>query len=114
MARHEMQLNAAAFQKIQSGRKKVELRLYDEKRQRVQIGDDILFTHRDNGDALLCQVVGLCRFADFADLIETLGAGKCGWDEAGDPAMHCKGMDAYYSRENMEKYGVLGIVIRPL
>ncbi len=36
---HQMKLQNSPFQKIQKGMKTIELRLYDEKRQKVKVGD---------------------------------------------------------------------------
>ena len=38
---HQMKLKLSPFQKIKNGSKTIELRLYDEKRQKVQVGDFI-------------------------------------------------------------------------
>ena len=40
---HEMKLNKEPFEKIRDGKKTIELRLNDEKRQRVRVGDSIVF-----------------------------------------------------------------------
>ena len=39
--RHEMRLHDVPFKKIQAGTKTIEMRLYDEKRQMIQVGDEI-------------------------------------------------------------------------
>ena len=36
---HEMKLHESPFKKIKSGKKTVELRLYDDKRRKINIGD---------------------------------------------------------------------------
>ena len=45
---HYMKLNPEPFDKIASGKKTIELRLYDEKRKTVLPGDEIIFTHIHN------------------------------------------------------------------
>jgi ASC-1-like (ASCH) protein len=45
--KHEMKLNVEPFNKIKSGKKTIELRLNDEKRQLVKIKDLIEFTNRE-------------------------------------------------------------------
>lgn len=45
---HQMKLKSEPFEKMKSGAKTVELRLNDEKRQLVQIGDFIEFTLIDD------------------------------------------------------------------
>ena len=41
---HKMKLKLSPFEKIENGSKMIELRLFDEKRQKVQVGDFIEFT----------------------------------------------------------------------
>ena len=41
---HEMSLQPEPFGKIESGAKTIELRLYDGKRQKIRIGDTIIYT----------------------------------------------------------------------
>ena len=42
---HNMHLHPEPLEKIRAGHKTIEFRLYDEKRQRIQIGDKIVFTN---------------------------------------------------------------------
>ena len=44
---HEMRLNDEPFQAIKDGTKTIEMRLYDEKRRMIQVGDVIRFTNRE-------------------------------------------------------------------
>ena len=47
-----MKLNASPFEMIKSGVKSIELRLYDEKRQKIKIGDTIIFTNTLTGEKI--------------------------------------------------------------
>ena len=61
--RHEMTLFPKPYASIDSGQKTIELRLYDEKRQSIQIGDQIRFTNtQDASQTTLCEVVQLHVF----------------------------------------------------
>ena len=40
---HEMNLNETSFRNIQEGLKTLELRIYDEKRKKIELGDIIRF-----------------------------------------------------------------------
>ena len=40
---HKMKLNESPFERIKNGTKTIEFRLYDEKRQKINIGDTIIF-----------------------------------------------------------------------
>jgi ASC-1-like (ASCH) protein len=44
--KHEMRLHDGPFKLIKAGSKTIELRLYDEKRQEIKVGDEIEFTSR--------------------------------------------------------------------
>lgn len=110
---HYMKLNPEPFLKIACGYKTIELRLNDEKRQAVRVGDRIVFEITDgSGQTLETEVTALHHFADFAELYEALPLDRCGYLpeelESASPA----DMEAYYSLEKQEKYGVLGIGVR--
>lgn len=105
---HQMKLRLSPFEKIKNGSKTIELRLYDEKRQQVQVGDFIEFTCLDNpNQRIQTRVTALHRFASFSELYEALPKEKLGYNLADTPAPNH--MDEYYSQEDQEKYGALGI-----
>lgn len=107
----EMKLNTEPFERIKSGRKKLELRLFDEKRQRLDIGDIIIFSRLpDMEDKLAVKVMGLCRFATFTDLFATISPDMCGID-VDTIEKKTALMRKYYSEEEEKKYGVLGIKV---
>ena len=66
---HEMSLQPKYFDFIKDGTKRIELRLYDEKRQSIQIGDIIEFAKSDD-EKFKAEIVGLLRYNSFADLFE--------------------------------------------
>ena len=45
---HQMKLNDAPFEMIEQRMKTIELRLWDEKRRSIAIGDKIAFIHAEN------------------------------------------------------------------
>ena len=106
---YEMKLNANPFASVKSGEKRVEMRLRDEKRARIKIGDQIQFIHADTGEGLLCKVVALYPYDSFEDLYRNHDKISIGYkaDEVADP----NDMLAYYPAEKIAKYGVLGIGI---
>lgn len=69
MTHHTLTLATEPFNAIAAGRKTIESRLYDEKRQTIQIGDTLTLTNRDNpSEAVTATVIGLLRYATFHDL----------------------------------------------
>ncbi len=108
---HNMKLFASPFEMIKSGCKTIELRLYDEKRQQIKVGDKIVFTSTASGEKLTATVLKLHRFDSFKELYKSLPLLKCGYTEKDIDTAHPSDMDAYYSLEKQSKYGVVGIEI---
>ena len=106
-----MNLSPSPFSKIADGSKTIELRLCDGKRQKITVGDTIVFTNTENGETISAFVCALHKFADFEELYKTLPLEKCGYDEQELSTAHHTDMELYYSNEKIQKYGVLGIEI---
>lgn len=110
---HNMQLQSAPFEMIKNGTKTIELRLYDEKRRKIQIGDTIVFALTSNcTETLRVKVIDLFVFDSFAELYNALPLLECGYTEDDIDTASPKDMDVYYSLEEQQKYGVIGIKIR--
>ncbi len=110
---HTMRLQPVPFEMIKSGAKTIELRLYDEKRRKILIGDDIVFVHTENqNETLKVKVIDLHIFDSFDELYDALPLLECGYTEEDIETASPKDMDLYYSREEQQKYGVVGIKIR--
>ena len=110
--KHEMRLREAPFRAIGCGQKTVEMRLYDEKRQKICVGDEILFIHAEREEErLFCRVTALWRFASFAELYKTLPLTACGYTAEEARTASPDDMAQYYSPEEQERYGVLAIGI---
>lgn len=109
----EMKLNKEPFRKIQSGKKTIELRLFDEKRSQIREGDAIHFFMVGEPDQkLLVEVLKIHRFPSFKELYENLPLSKCGYESDDRAAADYRDMLAYYSEEEEKKYGVVGIEFR--
>jgi len=110
---HEMKLNSAPFEMIKSGEKTIELRLYDEKRQQIKVGDIITFTNTSNGEKMSATVKKLHRFDTFNELYQALPLLLCGYTPEDIDSAHPSDMEQYYSVEEQRKYGVVGIELCP-
>lgn len=109
---HEMNLNHLPFTKIKSGEKTVELRLYDEKRRKISVGDSIIFTDATDGEKIVKQVIALHIYASFELLYGELPLDKCGYGAQEAPTASHLDMRAYYTEEQEKKFGVVGIELR--
>ena len=101
MTVHNFKLHKQPFSLIKSGQKTIELRLYDEKRKTVKLGDTLVFTNADKQGVQFCKVIGLHRYSSFEALYGEISVEKYGHSGTD--------MSVYYSAEEQEKYGVVGI-----
>lgn len=109
---HYLNLNPQPFALIQSGQKTIELRLYDEKRSQIKVGDTLVFVHtEDTFKTLTARVTALHRFPDFGALYAALPLERCGYLPEEIPTASPEDMNIYYSAEKQAKYGVVGIEI---
>ena len=107
---HNMKLDPAPFYAIRDGEKIFELRLYDEKRQRLAVNDFIEFTNAKNrAKRIRARITALHRFDSFEELFRSLPPERCGYPKGASPADAAKGMEAYYTPEAQAEWGVLGI-----
>lgn len=106
---HYMNLVPTAFVKIADGNKTIELRLNDEKRQRINVEDTIVFNCSSTKDIITAQVSGLHKFFDFKELYNALPLEMCGYTVAELDTAHYTDMEQYYNKEQIKKYGALGI-----
>ena len=63
-----MRLHKGPFELIKNGSKTIELRLYDEKRQMINVGDTITFENRSDGDKIKVKVIALHKYPNFEEL----------------------------------------------
>ena len=103
---HKMKLNEKPFENIKNGTKTIEFRLYDEKRQKVKINDQIEFSKLpDLQEKLLVEVIELYREKTFENLFRKL------YTDEEEIIKKVKAMYEIYSPEEEKKYGVVGIKI---
>ena len=112
---HNLRLNPAPFAMIAQGIKTIELRLYDEKRQLINVDDEIIFTNTEDGaKQIRAKVLALHKFSSFEELYANLPLLKCGYTDADIHTASPKDMEEYYSRDKQKKYGVVGIEIEEM
>lgn len=104
-----MFLRDQPFSSIKNGSKKVEMRLYDEKRRLIEIGEQIEFTNTLSKEKLYVKVVALTFFKDFEKLYNNYDKTLLGYEK--DEIAHHSDMEKYYSLSEQQKYGVLAIEI---
>ena len=68
---HEMKLQPKYYDYILKGTKRIEIRLNDEKRQAIKLGDKIRFLKEPNlNESIEAKVIGLLKYSSFEDLFK--------------------------------------------
>lgn len=108
--KYYMHLKENPFLKIWEGKKTIELRLYDEKRRKIKVGDLIEFENESNPrQKITANVIAIHTFESFMQLYAELPLEKCGYAPNEVNQASASDMDAYYAPEEQKKYGVVGI-----
>ena len=112
---YTMRLAAKPFERMRNGSKSIELRLCDEKREKIRPGDTILFTRLDSpDDTLQREVSAIYRFSCFEELYQALPLCDLGYSEDEIPMASSRDMEEFYSQEEQAKYGVMGLRLVPV
>ena len=108
---HEMKLQPEYYNFILNGTKRIEIRLYDEKRQQIKIGDVIKFLKEPElNDSFNAKVIGLLRYNSFEEMFKDFDISILS-DESMTKDELISVLEQFYTKEKQEKYGVLGIRI---
>ena len=102
-----MLLAEEPFNMIAAGQKTVEVRLYDEKRRKL----NVVFCREDESRFLIAKVTFLRRFATFEELYRSELATAAGMDKMAATEA-AESMYEYYSREQEAHFGVLSIGLK--
>ena len=97
---HELKLQPRYYEYILGGTKDIEIRLYDEKRQKEP----------ELNESFKVRVIGLLRYENFDGLFEDFDI-----DRLADKSMRklelLEELEKFYTKEKQKEYGVLGIRI---
>ena len=107
MTTHQMNLQSKYFDFIKNGTKRIELRLYDEKRQQINLGDSIEFSKSEN-EKFKAKVIGLLRYETFSDLFNDFDISVLA-DQFMTKQELLNVLQEFYTPEKQAQYGVLGI-----
>jgi len=108
--KHIMKLQADSFDKIKGGKKIIEVRLYDDKRRTIKLGDNIEFKKEpEQIESINTEVIDLLRYKSFEDLINNFPASDFGYESKENLLT---AIYSFYKKEEEEKFGVLGIKIK--
>lgn len=108
---HELKLQPRYYEYILNGSKDIEIRLYDEKRQKINLGDIIILKKEPElNESFKVKVVGLLRYENFDGLFEDFGIDRLA-DKSMKKSELLEELEKFYTKEKQKEYGVLGIRI---
>lgn len=113
MKKVEMKLTNLPFNQIKEGSKLIEIRLNDEKRKALEVGDVIIFRNLSTNELLEKEITSLQTYASFKELYnayDSILLGARGYSLL----EYEQSMYEYYSKEEEKEYGVLAIHLRPI
>lgn len=107
MAIHEMNLQPRYYDYIKTGTKRIELRLFDEKRQKIKLGDEIVFS-KSESDKFVAKVIGLLRYDTFEHLFNDFDINVLADDSMSKDEL-LNVLEEFYTPQKQKQYGVIGI-----
>ena len=109
---HEMKLQERYYNFILNGTKRIEIRLNDEKRQNIKLGDKIrFFKEPETKDFFEADVIGLLRYNSFEDMFNDYDISLLA-DKSMTKEELINILEEFYTKEKQTYYGVLGIRIK--
>lgn len=108
-----MRLDEEPFVAIKSGKQFIDVRLFDDKRSLLNVGDKIIFFKRpDEIESLEANIIGLSIFNSFEELFKVIDKQKFGYEEDDTLEYQIECMRKYYSIEDEQEFGVVGIHLK--
>lgn len=108
---YKMGLQEKYYNNMKYGSKKIEMRINDEKRRNLKIGDTIYFMlEPERAKQLETRIIGLTVYKDFDDALNNIPIESLS-DKNDSKEEYLNDLNKFYSKEEQEKYGVLAIEI---
>lgn len=107
---HRMKLSNEAFEKIVSGKKTYELRLFDGKRKKLKLNDEIIFINTKTKKRIITKVLALHITDSFKSLFELIDITEAGFENC-DEETAALIMRKYYTEREEKESGVVAIKI---
>ena len=106
---HEMGLQKKYYEAIAENIKKIECRLNDKKRQRIKVGDKVVFHVNGQLEKYHTRVKGLLYYPTFKELVEDFPIEWTSGDKNLTREEFLKVMEEFYPIEKQKQVGVVGI-----
>lgn len=112
---HAMKLLKDSFEKIKLGKRTVEIRLFDEKRKILRVGDIIEFSKLPSlHEKLQVKILELVYYDTFEDMVKYLGMEPLGHNKDFSIEKFLESMYNIYFKEEEKEFGVLAIRLKTI
>lgn len=102
-------LDSDVFDIVKNGNKNVEVRINDEKRRKLKIGDELIFLKRPLEDEKInAKVISLDYYDNFNKLVENYEMKRL-YLETYTKEKFLKELERFYTKEEQNKFGVVAI-----
>ncbi len=109
---HKMKLQPKYYDFILHGTKRIEIRLNDEKRQQIKIGDNIIFFKEPQLiENFKVEVTNLFKYKNIEDMTKDFDISLLA-DKSITKEELISNLEQFYSKEKQKEYGILCIEIK--
>jgi len=106
----KVHLHSDVFEIVKRGKKDVEVRINDEKRRKLHVGDILIFLKRPLEDESIVKTVkALEYYNNFEELVNHYDMERI-YLEGYTKEMYLKEMARFYTKEEQDEYGVVAII----
>lgn len=103
-------LHSDVFEIVKKGIKDIEVRVNDEKRRKLNVGDSLVFLKRPLEDEMIkVKVKSLEYYDNFKELVNHYDMKRI-YLEGYTKEMYLKEMERFYTEDEQKKYGVVAII----
>lgn len=109
--KHTLKLQPKYYECVKNGTKIIELRLLDQKRKGIKIGDEIEFLREPElNESIITKVKGLLLYSSFEDIIADYPISYFSDGETTKEEL-IEVLNSFYPKQKQEELGVIGIRI---
>lgn len=106
---HEIKVKKVYYDKIKSGEKIYEIRLNDEKRQKIKVGDQLkIWCEPELVECLVTTVVDKLYYSNFEELLKNIPAAEIGFAKYSSEEI-IKTYHQFYTESDELQYGIVAI-----
>ena len=108
----EMKVNTEYYNYFINGTKRIEIRINDEKRRSIKIGDKIrIIKNPEKDESFVAEVIGLLYYRNFSELLYDIDIELVA-DKEYTKERLMKVLDTFYTQEEQKEYGIVGIRLK--